>query len=67
MRIFRILSTISVPDGVEAEELETILDHAIEDDAGGTTVGRIVSELTDDTLPTPEIPVETMTAEGEAG
>ncbi len=58
MRIYRVLSTISVPDDVKIEDLKNILYHAIEDQAGGTTVGRIISELTDDTLPTPGTPVE---------
>ncbi len=58
MRIYRVLATVSVPDDVKIEGLKNILYHAIEDQAGGTTVGRIISELTDDTLPTPGTPVE---------
>lgn len=58
MRIYRIVSTISVPDGVKTELIEKVLADAIEEKAGGTTVGRIITELTSDTLPTPGIPVE---------
>ena len=60
MRIYRVISTISVPDDVKPEDLETILDHSIGAAAGGKTVGRIICELSDDTLPTPEVPVETL-------
>lgn len=65
MRIYRVICTVSVPDGIERDELEEVLGHAIETEADGLTLNQIFTELTDDTLPTPEVPVEVLRNGGE--
>lgn len=60
MRIYRIVSMVSVPDEIAPMDILASLDEAIDGELGGKKLSNVISEISDEALPTPEAPVETI-------
>ena len=58
MRVYKTMVMLSVPDEIDPGRVCNGLDRMVEDLLGGTVVYRVLTELTEEALPTPEAPVE---------